>query len=182
MKKCLALSLFLISVYCLPLSAQINGSEEAITPVYEGETGILEKVIRPNCLGCHSSTLQGGQRNGAPEGVNYDTFAGAKQFGDRIVQRAVKLMTMPPRGPIGDKEKQALKNWMMLGFPENTMPPHYITETVVLELPEIFIIDTDGNISTKATTEMKLIAPFVAPFRFEIQQIEVVNLEEEGNQ
>ena len=182
MKKRLSLLFLLASVYCLPVSAQVTGPGAAITPVYEGDDGILANIIRQKCLSCHLSTLPAGQRESAPVGVDFDTFATAKQFGDEIVERAVELMNMPPSGPLSDAEKQALSNWKALGFPEITMPAVYFAATQSLELPEVFIVGEDGTITTKVKTDMKLIPPFVDPFRFEIQQLEVLDIGGEGSQ
>lgn len=181
MKKRVSLLAFLASVYCFPVSAQVAAPAE-ITPVYDGDGGILANIFRQKCLGCHLSTLPAGQRDSAPVGVDFDTFATAKQFGNEIVARAVELMNMPPSGPLSDEEKQALQNWKALGFPESTLPALYFSATQALELPEVFIIDENGNISSKVKTGMKLVPPFVAPFRFEIQQLEVVDLEGGGSQ
>jgi hypothetical protein len=179
MKKRFFLLSLLATVYCLPVGAQVTGPG-TITPVYDGDDGILANILRQKCLGCHSASLPAGQRVGAPVGVDFDTFAGAKQSGDEIIERAVELMSMPPSGPLSDAEKQALSNWKTLGFPEITMPPVYFSATQALELPEVFIIDADGTISTKVKTGMQLVPPFVAPFRFEIQQLEVIDIGGEG--
>ena len=181
MRKQFSLLLFLALIYSFPVSAQVTAPAE-IAPVYEGDNGILANIFRQKCLSCHLSTLPAGQRDSAPVGVDFDTFATAKQFGDEIVERAVELMDMPPSGSLSDEEKQALLNWKTLGFPESTLPALYFSATQSLELPEVFIIDENGNISSKVRTGMKLVPPFVAPFRFEIQQLEVVDLEDGGSQ
>ena len=40
-------------------------------------TQVLQQIFQPSCLSCHSSNLTGTARNGAPVGVNFDTFANA---------------------------------------------------------------------------------------------------------
>lgn len=183
MKNLLSVLLsFFICTFSISAVAQATGVEDAIVPTYNGVNGILETIIRPKCLGCHSSQLSGeSERNFAPVGVNFDTFEGAKQQGNRIVSQAVELMRMPPNSALrlDDNEKQAVRNWMMLGFPEETMPTHYNVADQTLILPEVFIIDADGNISTKAVTDMKLVES--APIRFEIQQLEVLDLVDNVN-
>ena len=178
MKNLLGLLLsFFICTFSISAAAQVTELEDTIVPTYNGDNGILEKIIRPKCLGCHSSQLSGeSARNFAPEGVNFDTFESAKLKGDNIVNQAVELMRMPPNSAfrLNDNEKQAVKNWMMLGFPEETMPTHYIVADQTLILPEVFIIDADGNITTKAVTDMKLVGS--EPIRFEIQQLEVIDI------
>ena len=183
MKNLLGLLLsFFICIFSVSAFAQATEVEDTIVPTYNGENGILERIISPKCLGCHSSQLSGeSERNFAPAGVNFDTFEGAKQQGDKIVTQAVELMRMPPNSApkLNDNEKQAVKNWMMLGFPEETMPTHYNVSDQTLILPEVFIIDDDGNITTKAVTDMKLVES--APIRFEIQQLEVLDLVDNAN-
>ena len=176
MKLRFSLVILLVTVYCLPTSAQVKAPAQ-ISPVFEGDSGILANIFRQKCLGCHLSTLPAGQRGGAPVGVDFDTFATARQFGDEIVARTVELMNMPPSGPLSDEEKQALLNWKALGFPESTLPALYFSATQALELPEVFIVDENGNISSKVKTGMQLVPPFVAPFRFEIQQLEVIDID-----
>ena len=174
--------LLLFLLFSMPINAQVNGADAGITPIYDGDTGIRAKIIQSKCLGCHLSTLQEGQRNGAPIDANFDTFEGAKIKGDEIIERAVTLSNMPPSGSLSDEEKQALSNWQALGFPESTMPAHYFPATQMLEIPEVFIINEDGGITTKVKTGLLLVPPFAEPFRFEIQQLEVLNVEGEGSQ
>lgn len=178
MNKSLSLILsFFIYTFSFSVAAQVNELEDTITPTYNGDNGILEKIIRPKCLTCHSSQLSGeSARNFAPEGVDFDTFEGAKQQGSDIVNQAVEFMRMPPNSAfrLNDDEKQAVKNWMMLGFPEETMPTHYIVADQTLISPEVFIINADGNITTKAVIDMRLVES--APIRFEIQQLEVLDI------
>lgn len=59
------------------------------------------------------------------------------------------------------------------------MPTYYIVASQTRELPKVFIIDADGNITTKAVTDMNLVES--APIRFEIQQLEVLDLVDNAN-
>ena len=40
-----------------------------------------------HCTGCHSSSLSGPDRNGAPDGVNFDTLAGAQAHWNAALSR-----------------------------------------------------------------------------------------------
>lgn len=92
-----------------------------IIPLYEGERGIFDQVFATNCIGCHSSTRTGAERRGAPAGLNWDHYATAATFGNRIIARAVTLKTMPPASsgvPTLDLEQQnAMLAWQAAGFP-----------------------------------------------------------------
>ncbi|TRW89934.1 c-type cytochrome [Candidatus Methylobacter oryzae] len=93
----------------------------AIDPVYEGANGIRAKVFATNCLDCHSSTLTGSARNGAPPSVNWDTYEAALPNAPRAIVRAVEQMTMPPAfsgvPALNDEQKAAMLAWQSAGFP-----------------------------------------------------------------
>jgi hypothetical protein len=130
------------------------GQALAIEPIYDGEDGIRAKVFEINCLTCHSSTLTGADRNGAPDN-NYDTFVDAMKFGegDGAVKRGVIDVDMPPQysalEALTKEQKQALKNWKALGFPEKTLPTIYSSENQELSLPKVYLEDENGDITLK---------------------------------
>lgn len=167
-----ALPLFLL--FSLPTHAQVN---IGIQPVYDGENGIRAKIIQPKCLHCHSSSLSGDERGFAPSGVNFDTYELTSQHLNKIIRNTVTTSNMPRDSSLTAEQKQALSNWQVLGFPESTMPAHYTASTQTLTIPDVFLINEDGSITTKAKTGMKLAPPFTEPFRFEIQELEVTNIE-----
>lgn len=71
------------------------------------------------CTGCHSSALPEGDRAGAPVGVDFDTYAGAAQWADRIDARVLsEPPTMPPVGGSSDAERDRLAAWLDCGLPE----------------------------------------------------------------
>lgn len=163
----------------LPLVAiLINATDAmAIDPVYEGANGIREKVFATNCLACHASNLSGGARNGAPSGVNWDTFGAAKQSGAKAVKRAVELGNMPPNfsplPKLNDEQKLALQTWQMLGFPEKTIPVSFSLSTARLTLPEVNVVDGAGNIVNKVNAEL-ILKNTSEPFQFEITSLKAV--------
>ena len=71
--------------------------------------------MRNYCTGCHATKLPAGQRYGAPESVQLDTFAGAKQWAIRSYVRAVHFQDMPPSGGISDIERERFKQWALCG-------------------------------------------------------------------
>jgi mono/diheme cytochrome c family protein len=118
-----------------------------IEPQYQGTHGIFEQVFAINCIGCHSSTKTGAERRGAPATLNWDNYATAAAFGDRIIARAVTLKTMPPASsgiPTLDVEQQnAMLAWQAAGFPE--VSPDGISDanfdyiSSVLTLPVVIV-------------------------------------------
>jgi mono/diheme cytochrome c family protein len=86
-------------------------------------TDVKAQLFSTNCMGCHSSTLTGGARNGAPTDVNWDTFAAAtgwrtnnKQVSKRGNVR-VQAGTMPPGGGLSAAQQQLMQKWIDSGWP-----------------------------------------------------------------
>jgi hypothetical protein len=69
------------------------------------------------CLSCHSAAVTGPDRNGAPEGVDFDEYPAVKALGARIVERALKAQ-MPPGGGVGPGDLDSLSQWAACGFSE----------------------------------------------------------------
>lgn len=152
------------------VSLLVISQAQAIEPVYEGEDGIQAKVFKTNCLACHSSTLTGGSRRGAPTRVNYDTYTEAVAHGARAIKRGV-AMSMPPSSSaipsLTDEQKQALKNWQALGYPKSNLPPVYSANSQELALPKVYFKDANGDISLKWSADLKL-QPNTQPLLFEV--------------
>jgi len=82
--------------------------EPALTYENFGQ-GFMEQY----CNGCHSSLVPDPYRNGAPESVNFDTYAGVLQFQDRILARTpLEEPTMPPGGGPTEEDLQMLHEWL----------------------------------------------------------------------
>ncbi len=143
----------------------------AIEPVYDGENGIRAKIFETNCLACHSTELTGADRNGAPEADNFNTFMEALKEGVEAVDEAVVKMDMPPSSSglpkLDEEQKQALKNWQAVGFPEKTLPTIYSSDSIKLTLPQVYLKDGNGDITPKWKAEMTLI-PGSDPIQFEL--------------
>lgn len=109
------MKLFAVLLLLLGANGQLQAAIEA---VYEGNDGIRSKVLTV-CMQCHSTTLSGGSRNGAPSPPNFNTYADAILLGDFAVARAVEG-SMPPQGlpRLNSEQKSALLAWQAAGFPE----------------------------------------------------------------
>ncbi len=66
------------------------------------------------CTTCHSSTRSGAARNGAPVGVDYDTFEQAAANASRGLSR-MQARSMPPGGEVPAAEIQAVARWIDQG-------------------------------------------------------------------
>lgn len=66
-----------------------------------------------HCNGCHSSQIQDHRRNDAPVGVDFDTWDGTVQWGERILVRGLDTeYPMPPGGGPSVEELEAFDEWM----------------------------------------------------------------------
>lgn len=66
-----------------------------------------------HCAGCHSSLLPEGMREGAPPGVDLDTYAGVLEYAERVGARSLgEAPTMPPGGGPSEAERARLAEWL----------------------------------------------------------------------
>jgi hypothetical protein len=76
-----------------------------------------ELTAIPTCIACHSSSLTGAARNGAPAPINYDTAEGAGRA-SLVGLSAMERGAMPPGGPPDQSEIDQWKVWAECGKPE----------------------------------------------------------------
>jgi len=105
----------------LLLIVGFNGPlQAAIEAAYEGSNGIRNKVLTV-CMQCHSASVTGAGRNGAPDIVNFDTYTNAVLSADLAVIKAAVERSMPPGGPaLSQEQRTALFAWQAAGFPERS--------------------------------------------------------------
>jgi uncharacterized membrane protein len=77
----------------------------------------IKPILDTRCTGCHSSTRQGADRNGAPIDVNLDTYGGAVASSDRANAR-IQGGSMPPSGGIPSDERALFQAWIDQGLLE----------------------------------------------------------------
>ena len=90
--------------------------DPALPVSYAQEVG---PVLESYCTRCHSSSAA--NRRGAPEGVDFDTYAAAAAAAEMANQR-VQAGTMPPSGASPRPDARArclLQAWVDQGLPEN---------------------------------------------------------------
>ena len=69
--------------------------------------------MRTHCNGCHSSQLREGRRQEAPIGIDFDTWNGVVNWGERIYIRTLEQKTMPPLGGPTEQELLRFDQWMV---------------------------------------------------------------------
>ena len=75
-------------------------------------------LLSETCTGCHSSTLAGEARGGAPASINFDTYDSAKASAESAVA-AVYNGSMPPGGSdLPTDQKDQLYAWGLCGTPQ----------------------------------------------------------------
>jgi uncharacterized membrane protein len=66
-----------------------------------------------HCNGCHSSLMPESMRQGAPLGIDFDTYAGLLASADRVAARATgEDPSMPPGGGPSDDEIALFSEWL----------------------------------------------------------------------
>ena len=122
--------LILPVLFCAAVILAAAGCEDKLDPVQpptdSGDNGQGDVVsysvhIRPilelRCTPCHSSSRQGLERNGAPPGINFDTFSAARAASPKANPR-IQSGTMPPGGGIPKEERLLFQSWVDQGTPE----------------------------------------------------------------
>ena len=100
----------------LLLWACVDASDTAASCVHDpavswerGGEGFMTK----HCTGCHGSLLPSELRNGAPVGVDFDSYEGVVTWADRIAARVLDgVGSMPPGGGLTDEELGLLDEWL----------------------------------------------------------------------
>jgi hypothetical protein len=95
----------------LPLEDPVVCPPDADVPRYTA----LKAV--DSCIGCHSGSLEGPARGGAPTPINYDTHESAQQ-GAVVGLFAIERGTMPPAGALSPEVVEAWRIWSSCGRPE----------------------------------------------------------------
>lgn len=120
------------------LLATVPSPARAIV-TYDGDEGVYSDVFSSNsvqaCLGCHASYrtdttdatgTTADDRNGAPVGVNFDTYAWATSGTneERAVARGVVALDgyMPPNGDLSAAEQSLLLGWQSGSYQQNAAP------------------------------------------------------------
>jgi hypothetical protein len=77
------------------------------------------------CQPCHSSLLTGADRQGAPAGVDFDTWSEVYAQRDRVQARAVDYLPspMPPQGGVPEDDVARLGQWLACGAEGEDPPP-----------------------------------------------------------
>ncbi len=81
----------------------------------------IKSILDDYCIGCHSITKEGFERQGAPVGVDFDTYEDAADWADPANQR-IQGGTMPPGGQGLSQEERALfQRWIDDGLLEEVL-------------------------------------------------------------
>lgn len=85
---------------------------------------VKAQLFDTDCNSCHSSSLSGGARNGAPMDVNFDTYAGASGWRTNNKQISIRANTrtqagtMPPSGMVSTPLRALIQAWIDSGWPD----------------------------------------------------------------
>lgn len=68
--------------------------------------------LATHCIGCHSVLHEGALREGAPPGIDLNTYADVLALADRIEVRTLLSLDMPPGGGPSEAERALLEEWL----------------------------------------------------------------------
>jgi len=72
-----------------------------------------QAYLTKHCVGCHGTYLPEELREGAPIGIDLDTYDDALFWAERIQARATgSSPTMPPGGGPSEEERAKLQEWL----------------------------------------------------------------------
>lgn len=80
-------------------------------------TKYSEMTAWNKCTTCHSSTLTGASRAGAPAGIDFDMYDAAVMDADRALSE-VESGSMPPGGNLSSADKTQIINWASCDTPQ----------------------------------------------------------------
>jgi mono/diheme cytochrome c family protein len=108
-------------MFCLALVFGCDGDKNDPVFVSDADVGMVnfiadvQPIVQTNCLGCHSFSISGGDRNGAPVAINFDTYENVVSNADRANAR-IQSGTMPPGGGIPETDRAILSEWVISGM------------------------------------------------------------------
>jgi len=71
-----------------------------------------KSFLAKHCTGCHSVLQEGDLREGAPLGIDLNTYADVLNWADRIEIRSIDNLDMPPGGGPSEVERGMLEEWL----------------------------------------------------------------------
>ena len=77
----------------------------------------IRPLLETTCTGCHASAREGADRNGAPTGVDFDTYANIALWAERANAR-IQAGSMPPSGGLDSDDRALFQKWVDQGLPE----------------------------------------------------------------
>jgi uncharacterized membrane protein len=93
-----------------------GGIDTVVEVVYSSNVATIKPILDTYCIECHSSELSGADRDGAPQGIDFDTYEGAvanAQAGNNEIQSG----GMPPSGDgLTAEEKRLFQLWLDTGL------------------------------------------------------------------
>ena len=77
----------------------------------------VEVLFTDKCVSCHSTELTGADRQNAPAGYDYDSYAAAIEH-PTMTWTEVNLGHMPPSAALSDDDKETIRGWYACETPE----------------------------------------------------------------
>ncbi len=92
------------------IEAPENGLQETVTYIQH-----IGPLLGTSCTMCHASDLQGADRNGAPTGIDIETYSGVVEWVERCNAR-IQAGSMPPVGGLASTDRELFQTWIDQGL------------------------------------------------------------------
>lgn len=104
-------------------------------------SSVGQPLMLSYCTGCHSQSLVGEARHGAPAGVDLETLAGVQAQRARVEARAVVQQDMPQGGGLSAADRERLSAWLACGAPgeEAPLPARTSPDTAALTADDVTV-------------------------------------------
>jgi hypothetical protein len=114
-----SLAVALVVLACAGSDATDSASQPVVDPCTDLTwSDFGQPYVTTWCTPCHSASVAGVDRQGAPEGVDLDTLATVRGWKSVIAQVAVgESATMPPVGGPTDADRTDLEEWLACDAP-----------------------------------------------------------------
>ncbi len=137
-----------------------------------------EPILRTWCTPCHSDNLPPELRQGAPEGIDFDTYELTLPWAARIKARVLDSADMPPSGGVPPADREAIGEWVDCGAPGVIEPVEVDPCEQPLELPDEVVasslscatglgVAVEGDLVLDATTDLSCVCEVGGDLRTE---------------
>jgi len=113
-----SLSVLILLASCAAPVSVPGGAEVCVDGTELTWSNFGKPMLSTWCVSCHGAQVSSADRQGAPEGLNFDHLEGVLPHLERILATtATDSWTMPPAGGLSERDRDRLREWIECGAP-----------------------------------------------------------------